>query len=342
VRKFIGEHRSGILAAASLIGGFALSLALQRGFFDATPNSVVFSLFILAGLLFIIGCAGTAPIRNCYHLVPKHKVMSLSVFIILGGFCGFSAWVLLIFTKIIPPEPRKEAIAEVSVYNTPSAYPEGHKVAGMDWNSNLVPMKIELKTFKKPVLNFDMRVLLDEGGTSIKSIGQITDFPGMTTFPTGDLQRGPDKLTVGHQITLVIKTPEGEIVPHGIDQTKDGTIAPIWRVHFDRLLPETTVVLLVAGFRFRPDLFPPGKIANVRMGGSYEFDKDGSLTNKTFEEFHEFFKRNPTQPPEGNTNTHLNLKKEQEKSELEEFIQEKEQKMDPANKQRFKRLFTQW
>ncbi|MCI0557164.1 MAG: hypothetical protein MN733_01620, partial [Nitrososphaera sp.] len=70
--------------------------------------------------------------------------------------------------------------------NTPIPYPPGSKVGGIVWTTNLIPFKIMIET-KEAIRDFDMKIMLDDGETAIKDIGQITAFSGMTVVPTMEL-----------------------------------------------------------------------------------------------------------------------------------------------------------
>ncbi len=123
-------------------------------------------------------------------------------------------------------------------------YPDNTNVGGVIWHSFYVDVRLDVVNGHTDIGDVDFLVRLDN---SIAGIGQISQFPGVTAFPANDT---PSFCLQG---TNEAGAPESlPIVP------KPGTMqtAPIYRVHCEKMLANTTIHLVVASVALNPPLAP--------------------------------------------------------------------------------------
>ncbi len=147
-------------------------------------------------------------------------------------------------------------------------YPPQTILGGIVWNDNYIDVRLDIGLGATALRNVDFSVSLD---TSIAGIGQISQFPGVTSFPNGrempavSLEGTDDK---GKPITVPV------VPTQGLAQ-----IAPRYRVHCNALYSNTVLHLIIASVAVNqatqgmlPErLFAPKRTPHViKVKGTFE------------------------------------------------------------------------
>ncbi|MCI0559697.1 MAG: hypothetical protein MN733_14505 [Nitrososphaera sp.] len=209
---------------------------------------------------------------------PWIKVLSFCITVAVMLAVPFRKQLLSSFRGHTPSSAALRHLLSLDAGNTPAPYSPGTKVGGIVWNTNLIPFKIMIEA-KEAIRDFDMKIMLDDGETGITDIGQITSFSGMTVVPTMELDWSTNSVTMDSSVLLEGIDEKGKTVSQIVELEKGQMSASIWRVHFDKLLPNSTATLLVAGVRPRPHSLPADKITKVNLRGSFVATKSNISTN---------------------------------------------------------------
>lgn len=175
-----------------------------------------------------------------------------------------------------PTEPGKDAIPTPIFTVRPSLtatdpYPENTQVGGITWHSPYVDVRLDVVNDGPiDIEDVDFTIKMD---TSIAGVGQISQFPGVTTFPAQETPEswlsGTDE--AGKHISIPITT-----LPGGAQ------IAPAYRVRCSKVFANSTVHLVIASVSLNPTqagrmpekLFSPRRApSSIRVKGSFS---DGS------------------------------------------------------------------
>ncbi len=153
-------------------------------------------------------------------------------------------------------------------------YIDGTLLAGIVWQKQFVDVRLDIVNGAVPIQNLDFLVGLD---TSVASVGQISQLPGITAFPANAPPaawlQGTD--LNGNPVSVPM-TPAP-----GMMQT-----APVYRVNCSAIFANTVIHLVIASIALNPpengqlpkQLFAPRRSPEfIRVTGSYETDSGNSL-----------------------------------------------------------------
>jgi hypothetical protein len=205
----------------------------------------------LVGLLFVAGVLTLAlAVGNSFVLdaPSKWRVWRALLMFSLVAFTysGIAIWI-----SDSSPEGETKAtpIASSLTINAyvpkGDPYPDNYTFAGILWLKFYTDVRLDIVNGPAEVKDVDFQIKLD---TSIAGIGQISQFSGISAFPAQD---APQFIVHG-------KNADGTPVSMPIVPMQ-GTMrsAPVYRVHCDNLLADTTVHLAIASVAMNP-LTPQG------------------------------------------------------------------------------------
>jgi hypothetical protein len=187
--------------------------------------------------------------------------------------------------KSAPAEPHSEPLLTFLAYLQPEEpYSEGTILAGIVWQKNYMDTRLDIAN-GVTIKNLDFTVGLD---TSIASIGQISQFPGITAFPAKSLP--PGWLTgtdlQGNPMSIPIAPSPGTF-----------SIAPAYRVHCSEVFANTVIHLVIASIAVNPiqngqlpqQLFAPRRAPKIiRIKGTYETHNGNSTESHDVNFSYEF------------------------------------------------------
>lgn len=163
------------------------------------------------------------------------------------------------------PQVRLDAYLQPG-YSNP--YPPQTILGGIIWDDKYVDVRLDIGLGATAIQNLDLEVALD---TSIAGIGQISQFPGVTSFPTG-AEMPPVSLEGADEKGKAVTIP---IVPtQGLAQ-----IAGSYRVHCNMLYSNTVLHLVLASValnqatkgKLPQQLFAPRTVPRlVKVKGTFE------------------------------------------------------------------------
>lgn len=226
--------------------GLGVSIAFQKGLFDATPNIIVFLLLAVPTVLLIIAAVAHPWTRKRYYLIPAYKLMSLVFCTIGGALVGAVIWGFFVFTnpKAVPAiTPKVEAHFRLMPFKPP--YPDGTVIAGIRFERNTFDVRLYLRVVHARVRDLDCVVtLINTSGQllGIIDVAQLTTFPGMTIVPVSS--QSPLPHFIERTSSNEVSVPVGSSVPSG----RLSRISSVWRIHCKERLEETTAeyVLMVS------------------------------------------------------------------------------------------------
>ncbi len=171
-------------------------------------------------------------------LRTRYPTVSTAGVFVVGGCLAVALWRLVIPTVADQSQSTDEKMASSVVLNAalgPSdPYPENMPFAGIIWHGFYRDVRLDIVNGPADVRDVDFLVQLD---TSIAGIGQVTQFPNIMFFPAKD---SPQLWVSGANLDGTPVSMPVVPVP-GAMQT-----APVYRVHCNSLLANTSVHLTIA------------------------------------------------------------------------------------------------
>lgn len=174
------------------------------------------------------------------------------------------------------PEPPAEGPTEkpasvefrAQILSPPPAHPLNTILGGITWQKNYTDLRLDITNGSIPIQNLNIKITLDND-QGIAALGQLSNFPSVTIFPTHDnLPGGRPSAPAG----LRIMNDDGTFSPD--DPFKeDSTVQYAYGIHCDNVFPESTLRFIVASVPYGSDerkTNPPQAPRTIHITGSYD------------------------------------------------------------------------
>ncbi len=264
-----------VLLAWGVLSWILGSLLAVAGLLFAADQFLGVNICFTATAVFILAKVAQLAITSVD--APSHRMVFTFVMFGLVGLAivetvrGVNSWRR---SHEPPPDAVLSAPSlKVDAYIQPGSsnpYPLQATVGGITWNDNYVDVRLDVGVGPDAVQNLDFEVALD---TNIAGIGQISQFTGVTSFPS-------DTGKPSMSFSLIGTDEKGKPVTIPVVPTKGlAQIVGVYRVHCDALYGNTVLHLVIAAASLNPpdqgrlpkQLFAARKIPHsIQLRGTYE------------------------------------------------------------------------